>query len=40
MKNHRQKVNKKVDKNVFSHTADKTHFKNLRVIPVRGGFRL
>ena len=40
MKNHRQRVYRNRDRRVYSATADKTHFKNLRSVPMRGGFRL
>lgn len=36
----RKKMSKRKDKKVFSHTADRTHAKNLRATPMRGGIRL
>lgn len=40
MKHHRKKMDRKTDKRVYSATADKTHYKNLRATPMRGGFRI
>ena len=40
MKNHRKPMKKISDKRVFSATADKTNFKNLKATPMHGGFRL
>ena len=40
MKSHRKRMFKDKDRRTFSATADKTHFKNLRAVPMRGGFRL
>ena len=33
-------TNARKDKRRFSHTAGRVHKKNLRVSPMRGGFRL
>ena len=36
----RRKMSRKGSKRYFSATAAKTHKKNLRVAPMRGGFRI
>lgn len=36
----REDVNKKLDKKIFSHTADKTKKINVKPIIMRGGTRL
>lgn len=36
----RYRVNKRKDRKVFSHTAGMTNAKNMRVNPMRGGYRL
>lgn len=36
----RHGVKKSVDKRIFRKTAGRVHKKNLRVNPMRGGFRL
>lgn len=36
----RKKVNQKAAKRLFSHTASTTRSKNLRAVPMRGGFRI
>lgn len=40
MKGKRSKLTKKGSKRLFKATADKTHSKNLRAAPMRGGFRI
>lgn len=37
---YRHRVHKKVDKRIFRKTAGRIHKKNLRINPMRGGFRL
>ena len=36
----RKKLSKKKSRRLFSKTAAKTHRKNVRAMPMRGGFRL
>lgn len=36
----RHRVKKRRDKKIFSRTASKVHSKNLRAVPMRGGFRI
>lgn len=36
----RKKMNPRRDRKVFSRTASKVKKKNLRVVPMRGGFRI
>ena len=36
----RRKISRKGSKKLFSATASKTHKKNLRAVPMRGGFRM
>lgn len=36
----RRKMSRKGSKRYFSATAAKTHVKNLRAVPMRGGFRI
>lgn len=36
----RKRANRRTDKKRFSRTASKTHKRNLRATPMRGGIRL
>ena len=36
----RRKMNRRKSKRMFSATADKTHYKNIKPRPMRGGIRL
>lgn len=36
----RRRMNRKYSKRVFRKTANRTHRKNLRAMPMRGGFRI
>ena len=36
----RRKLSRKGSKRLFRATAQKTHVKNVRAVPMRGGFRL
>ncbi len=40
MSRYRQRVSRRRSKKLFSKTASRTRQKNLRAIPMRGGFRL
>lgn len=40
IKSHRKSVNKGKSSAQFRHGASKTHGKNVRMRPMRGGFRL
>ena len=37
---HRKSANRRSDKKSFSRHAGKTHSRNLRATPMRGGFRI
>jgi len=37
---HRKKIGKSKSRKLFSKTARRTHKKNLRATPMRGGFRI
>ena len=36
----RRKLSKRGSKRLFTATASRTHKKNLRAVPMRGGFRI
>lgn len=40
MSKKRHKISSKKSKSLFSHTANKTHVKNVSPRPMRGGIRL
>lgn len=36
----RHKINRRASKRIFKRSAAKTHIKNLRATPMRGGYRI